>query len=768
MAENSWESQKLHPLLINQIDKAGYRSPTEIQEQSLKYSHYSVDMIVAAKTGSGKTMTYVLPILSNMLNALENDELPDTVQSLVLVPTREQALQVFQQFKKMVGEGDLKKKIRSTLIIGGLAIEKQIRLMKKKPHIIISTAGRLWDLISREDIHYLNYLPGLKYLVLDEADRMIELGQFREITKVLNFIYKDCLDEQIKLNAVVGDDGTGIDYNKFEDIDIKKLEAAEAKEKAEGNGDDLGGDVVFDEEEMGEDEESDGGENFDAQDDDEEEVEDLDEQDEEDDGQEEGDLDEEDDEQEEGDLDQEDDEMLLEEGDIPEFEEQSVQYEEDDEVVPYENVTYMDSQKEYENQAKLTLKEIELLKQDAKRRRTFVVSASIGHSFMTSRIMNKHVKKKTKKMKKEDVDYNPKIAEIMDKLTFNFKMKIIDLTKDQLIPKNLQIMKAICHHDDKLLYLTHFIRCSSEEDILVFVNSISSTKKIKSILDCMDIQSANLHSKQQQRQRLKMLDSFKSSKKRILIATDIASRGLDIPQVSLVIHFHQPKDLDTFFHRCGRTSRTGGKEGKSIIIADADDQVRFGKWKRDLPQNIVKAIEVNISHLDKIRKYVKQAGVIEKENFTILKGQKDLKIKKRMADQLDVDFSEEEVDEFKKEMKRVNEEYRVKQAKLKTKTYKSILSEANETEFKTWKKGAFLQPADMKDMLEELKKAKENKSNRSKSTLARDGYNHAKYHRSLSKKDKKDAKTKERQYASLNQPMFSESGTATKRKYKRR
>jgi len=196
--------------------------------------------------------------------------------------------------------------------------------------------------------------------------------------------------------------------------------------------------------------------------------------------------------------------------------------------------------------------------------------------------------------------------------------------------------------------------------------------------------------------------------------------------------------------------------------------VRFGKWKRDLPQNIVKAIEVNISHLDKIRKYVKQAGVIEKENFTILKGQKDLKIKKRMADQLDVDFSEEEVDEFKKEMKRVNEEYRVKQAKLKTKTYKSILSEANETEFKTWKKGAFLQPADMKDMLEELKKAKENKSNRSKSTLARDGYNHAKYHRSLSKKDKKDAKTKERQYASLNQPMFSESGTATKRKYKRR
>ena len=477
-------------------------------------------------------------------------------------------------------------------------------------------------------------------------------------------------------------------------------------------------------------------------------------------------IDEEDDGQEEGDLDQEDDEVL-EGDDIPEFEEQEIAYKEDGEEAPYDNVKYMDSQQRYESQVKLSLKEIELLKRDAKRRRTFVVSASIGHSFMTSRIMNKHVKKVTKKKRKDDADYNPKIAEIMEKLTFNFKMKIIDLTKDQLIPKNLQIMKAICHHDDKLLYLTHFIRSATDEDILVFVNSISSTKKIKSILDCMDIPSANLHSKQQQRQRLKMLDSFKNSKKRILIATDVASRGLDIPQVSLVIHFHCPKDLDTFFHRCGRTSRTGGKEGKSIIIADADDQVRFGKWKRDLPQNIVKPIEVGISHLDKIRKYVKQAGIIEKENFKILKGQKDLKIKKRMADQLDVDFSEEEVDTFKAEMKRVNEEFRVKQAKLKTKTYKAVFAEAKDTDFKTWKKGAFLQPTDMKDMLEELRIAKENKANRSKSTLAKQGYNNASYNRSLSKKQKKEAKNKAKQYSSLNQPMFSE-GMATKRKYKRR
>jgi ATP-dependent RNA helicase DDX24/MAK5 len=60
-------------------------------------------------------------------------------------------------------------------------------MLKKRPHIIISTAGRLWDLIDVDNVKYLKTLPGIKYLVLDEADRMIELGQFKEISKVLNF-----------------------------------------------------------------------------------------------------------------------------------------------------------------------------------------------------------------------------------------------------------------------------------------------------------------------------------------------------------------------------------------------------------------------------------------------------------------------------------------------------------------------------------------------------------------------------------------------------
>jgi ATP-dependent RNA helicase DDX24/MAK5 len=99
MAQN-WLQYKLHSELILKLQDVGYTKPTGVQEQSLFYAHYPVDLIVAAKTGSGKTMTYVLPILSNIFHNIE--DLEDRLQGLVLVPTRELALQVFTQFKKML------------------------------------------------------------------------------------------------------------------------------------------------------------------------------------------------------------------------------------------------------------------------------------------------------------------------------------------------------------------------------------------------------------------------------------------------------------------------------------------------------------------------------------------------------------------------------------------------------------------------------------------------------------------------------------------
>lgn len=560
-------------------------------------------------------------------------------------------------------------------------------MLSKKPHILISTAGRLWDLIDKENVKYLKTLPGVKYLVLDEADRMIELGQFKEISKVLNFLYKQCLDDQAKMIRAKG--------GEIEMLDIEKDIEGE-----EGAG--IYGEENWDLDDKPEDDDQlSEGDAF-AQSEEEPEAEPLEDEEQEEEENEEDEEDE--DEEEEGDAEFD--------GDVDEtemqMEEQSIEYEEtpEDGDPMYKNVEYLDGGKGLDHDLVLTQPEIDEMRKDGKRRRTFVVSATIGTSFWTSRFMNRKVKKETKKKRKTDPDFNPKIAEIMDKLNFNFKMKTVDMTKDQLLPTNLEILKINIHHAEKLLHLTHFVRTFEGQDMIIFSNSIPATKKIRAVLEVMNIESVNLHSHQQQKQRLAKLDSFRNGKKRILVATDVASRGLDIPQCSVVIHYHTPKDLDTFLHRCGRTARTGGKDGKAIMIADADDQSRFVKWKRDLPANVIKNVEVNIKLLDEIRHFVNKAGVIEKENFKIAKENKELYIKKKFAGQLEVDITEDEQDDHEKEDIRVAKEKREKLAKVETMKYKKVFQNAEEAKFKTLKRGVFLQPADMAGMLEELKKAK--------------------------------------------------------------
>jgi superfamily II DNA/RNA helicase len=441
--------------------------------------------------------------------------------------------------------------------------------------------------------------------------------------------------------------------------------------------------------------------------------------------------------------------------------EQSVEYESmsEDTDPKFKNVTYLDGAKQVEHDLVLTQEEIDTMRRDGKRRRTFVVSATIGTSFWTSRFMNKKVRKETKKKRKTDENYNPKIAEILDKLTFNFKCKTIDLTKDQLLPTNLEILKINCNHAEKLLYLTHFVRTFENEDIIIFTNSIPATKKIRAILETMSIESVNLHSHQQQKQRLQKLEAFRSSKKRILIATDVASRGLDIPQVSIVLHYHLPKDLDTFLHRCGRTGRTGGKDGKAIMIADADDQSRFIKWKKDLPQNVIKNIEVNIKKLDEIRHFVEKAGVIEKENFKIAKENKELIVKKKFAKQLEVDITEDEHDEYEKEEVRVQKDRREKIARSDTAKYKKDWKLAEASKFQTLKKGVFLQPGDMAGMLDELKRAKANKGEGGKGVGGGGGLSKSRQAR----RDKKSAKNKVRDQE-YHDVM---TNAPTKKKYKR-
>ena len=242
-----------------------------------------------------------------------------------------------------------------------------------------------------------------------------------------------------------------------------------------------------------------------------------------------------------------------------------------------------------------------------------------------------------------------KINEIMHKINFKNKTKIIDETQDAILPANLELLKVDTTKDEKNLYLYHFIKIHPKTPMIIFCNSINSVKRTQAFLQAAGVHSICLHAQLQQRQRMKKIDQFRNKKVFVMISTDVASRGLDIPEVDLVIHYHIPKDIDTFIHRCGRTARLG-RQGKSMIISDGDDNRRFKKYKTDLEdsknakkknqsnslsggQEIqqedkdfqaslrsksgsrIKNIRVAVQKLDAIRDIVEQAQELENDQF---------------------------------------------------------------------------------------------------------------------------------------------------------
>lgn len=117
-------------------------------------------------------------------------------------------------------------------------------------------------------------------------------------------------------------------------------------------------------------------------------------------------------------------------------------------------------------------------------RRTFVVSATLGKTFFTSRMMTKKVKSDLKKLMKENPETVPnmKLKEIMKHINFKHKTKVVDMTQETLLPESLEVMKVDCPTEDKMLYLYYFVNLYKDKPMIIFTNSISSSSRIKSLL----------------------------------------------------------------------------------------------------------------------------------------------------------------------------------------------------------------------------------------------------------------------------------------------
>ncbi|KMS98717.1 hypothetical protein BVRB_3g069650 [Beta vulgaris subsp. vulgaris] len=195
---NAWHELRLHPLLMQAIYKLGFKQPTPIQKACVPAAaHQGKDVIGAAETGSGKTLAFGLPILQRLLDEQEKVgkimvEAQDVAQkiaprglirALIITPTRELALQVTDHLKKAATCTSF----RVVPIVGGMSTEKQERLLKARPEIIVGTPGRLWELMSGGDKHLVE-LHSLSFFVLDEADRMIENGHFHELQSIIDML----------------------------------------------------------------------------------------------------------------------------------------------------------------------------------------------------------------------------------------------------------------------------------------------------------------------------------------------------------------------------------------------------------------------------------------------------------------------------------------------------------------------------------------------------------------------------------------------------
>jgi superfamily II DNA/RNA helicase len=158
--------------ILGNLTRMGILIPTEIQKQSIPKALQGLDILASSQTGSGKTLAYLLPAITKILQ--------ERAKILVLVPTRELAVQVCMALNKTAG----RIKISGAAIIGGEPFGKQVSKLMTKPDVIVATPGRLIDHLTRKTLN----LSDFRYLVLDEMDRMLDMGMKEQIDQINKYL----------------------------------------------------------------------------------------------------------------------------------------------------------------------------------------------------------------------------------------------------------------------------------------------------------------------------------------------------------------------------------------------------------------------------------------------------------------------------------------------------------------------------------------------------------------------------------------------------
>ena len=539
---SAWFEFDLHPLILRAIQDCGFTTPTPIQRECLHPATKGrCDIIGAAQTGSGKTLAFALPILHRLLSEgiglpeghaakqTKNDEdnvpLPDVLRALIVCPTRELALQVCAMMRAVA----VYTKIDVVPVVGGMSKEKQERLLNRKPAVIVATPGRLWDTMQSGHAH-MTELSALSFFVLDEADRMVERGHFKELTSIILHIPQP---PRIKRPGGV---------------------TKHAKDDREAG-------TVEDE------------------------------------------------------------------------------FREDDDE---------------ENKAKaLALRPKEMLD-----RQTFVFSATLTVPDSVRRKLKKGKAPTSMKKPKAAKPQSGSLESLMEAVPFYGRVKMVDLTPNErkggAVASSIAESALECTEEDRDAML-YYLLSAHPGMTIVFVNAISCLRRVVALLKILRVPVEGLHAGMQQRARLKALDRFKaaaaatSSGARlahsVLVATDVAARGLDVKGVELVIHYQIPLSADTYIHRSGRTGRAD-KQGAAVSLVTPKERQRYyallKSLNRDGPLDPFPIAEETLIEASRRLAVTKK---IDKLSHSKQKAKADKEWRKANAEELGIILSESESDD---------------------------------------------------------------------------------------------------------------------------
>ena len=173
----NFKTLKIEDSLKNSLSKMNFIKPTPIQGMAIPVALEGRDILGTAQTGTGKTLAFSIPLINKLI-------LDKNALALVMCPTRELATQVMEAIKSIIGD---KINIKTALLIGGESMQKQLRQLGNRSRIIVGTPGRINDHLKRKSLN----LSSTKYLVLDETDRMLDMGFTPQIEMILKFVPKN-------------------------------------------------------------------------------------------------------------------------------------------------------------------------------------------------------------------------------------------------------------------------------------------------------------------------------------------------------------------------------------------------------------------------------------------------------------------------------------------------------------------------------------------------------------------------------------------------